>query len=688
MLLRLALAILTLASLLVPQTTPASGVVTNCTESDLCAALAGGGTVTFDCDGTITLSNTLSIASDAVLDATGRSVTISGANAVPVFRVQGGVSLRIIGLTLADGRGEQGGGIVNDGGQVHLQNSTLANHVALGTNGTSGTGEQGSGGAILNRNGVLIAVSCLFSNNQARGGKGGPGMFFAAFCGGPGFGGAIADDHGQTFLTNCQFTSNSAIGGDGGDFQFGLGGCGGTASGGALWSVGGLVTIVNTLFSSNPVVGGNGGNNFVVVGGTLGGAGGSASGGAVTLSGGRLDCTGCSFWRNTSVGGTGGRSQPGGTAQAGGISCESGSANLADCFFSENVAGAGFGRQESAFGPYARGGAVFNGGTTTVTRVACSSNSVFGGNASSRPSSGAGGPGDGGGFYNSGRLQIVESTLAGNFARGGGGALNEGGGIFYHQGGEGSGGGVYNAGELHLTNSTLTANHSAAGPGAYGPFGQTGPAGFAYGGAVFSTGATELVHATVSGNSGEGGALAASSGRIALHSSIVANSLSGSNCSGTIADCGYNISSDASCLFTNVGSFMNTDPLLGPLADNGGPTPTMALLPASPAVNGGDSKSCPPTDQRGVGRPQLGGCDIGAFELPDGFYILAIQRTGPQSYRLSGLGIPNQSFRVESTESLGNWMDATSGVVDSQGRFGIEVDRGVQLQRFYRIAAP
>jgi hypothetical protein len=213
-------------------------------------------------------------------------------------------------------------------------------------------------------------------------------------------------------------------------------------------------------------------------------------------------------------------------------------------------------------------------------------------------------------------------------------------------------------------------------------------AGSAYGGAAFSTAAAEFVHATVSGNSGDGGALAASSGRIALHSSIVANSLSGSNCAGTIEDCGHNISSDASCLFTNVGSLVNTDPLLGPLADNGGPTPTMALLPASPAINAGDSLSCPPTDQRGVSRPQLGGCDIGAFELVDGFYVLAIQRTGPQSYRLSGLGIPNQSFRVEASESFGNWVNAASGAADSHGQFGLEVDNNVQERRFFRIAAP
>ncbi len=55
------------------------------------------------------------------------------------------------------------------------------------------------------------------------------------------------------------------------------------------------------------------------------------------------------------------------------------------------------------------------------------------------------------------------------------------------------------------------------------------------------------------------------------------------------------------------------DPLLGPLADNGGATQTFALLPGSPAIDAGQSTGCPP-DQRGVVRPQGAACDIGAFE--------------------------------------------------------------------------
>ena len=54
--------------------------------------------------------------------------------------------------------------------------------------------------------------------------------------------------------------------------------------------------------------------------------------------------------------------------------------------------------------------------------------------------------------------------------------------------------------------------------------------------------------------------------------------------------------------------------LLGPLAGNGGPTATHALLDGSPAIDAADAALCPPTDQRGVVRPQGAACDVGAFE--------------------------------------------------------------------------
>ena len=69
------------------------------------------------------------------------------------------------------------------------------------------------------------------------------------------------------------------------------------------------------------------------------------------------------------------------------------------------------------------------------------------------------------------------------------------------------------------------------------------------------------------------------------------------------------------------GNLIGVNPLLAPLADNGGPTMTHALLPGSPAIDSADAANCPTTDQRGISRPQDGDtngsliCDIGAYEL-------------------------------------------------------------------------
>jgi hypothetical protein len=113
----------------------AGGVVTQPTEANLQAALAGGGTVTFACSGTITLSQTLSITQDTIIAAAGYQVTISGGNAVRLFAVTN-AAFQVNGLTLADGR--------------------FAG--AAGTNQTPPIpGQDGAGGCVLNQGGYSFA---------------------------------------------------------------------------------------------------------------------------------------------------------------------------------------------------------------------------------------------------------------------------------------------------------------------------------------------------------------------------------------------------------------------------------------------------------------------------------------------------------------------------------------------------
>jgi hypothetical protein len=116
-----------------------------------------------------------------------------------------------------------------------------------------------------------------------------------------------------------------------------------------------------------------------------------------------------------------------------------------------------------------------------------------------------------------------------------------------------------------------------------------------------------------------------SSDPLTVTNTIVANSPSGGNCASysttIITDGGHNIDDDGSCGFS--GTSLKTNPMLDPagLADNGGPTQTIALQASSPAINAGDESVCaaPPVnnlDQRGYARPGAGAtrCSIGAYE--------------------------------------------------------------------------
>ena len=102
----------------------AGGVVASCTESALRVTMAGGGTVNFACDGTITLASTITNTVDAVLDGSGHQVTISGNNAVRVFYVATNVNFTVVNLTIAGGQSTDGAGVFNSGGMPILSGTT------------------------------------------------------------------------------------------------------------------------------------------------------------------------------------------------------------------------------------------------------------------------------------------------------------------------------------------------------------------------------------------------------------------------------------------------------------------------------------------------------------------------------------------------------------------------------------
>jgi hypothetical protein len=254
----------------------------------------------------------------------------------------------------------------------------------------------------------------------------------------------------------------------------------------------------------------------------------------------------------------------------------------------------------------------------------------------------------GGGIYNSGTLTINQSTVSGNSADDGwgGGIINyqhatltinkstitgNSAGYLY-----GEGGGIMNVGTVTINKSTITGNSARYGGGCYNYYSaaltinnstiSANSAGYDGGGGIVNQGGTVTINnSTSSGNGAYDGASIDNTydGTVALQNSIVANSLPGGNCAGLISSNGYNLSSDDTCNFTGPGDMNKTDPKLGRLKDNGGPTQTMRLLEGSPAIDAGNPAGCTDdkgklleTDQRGWLRPdkQSGRCDIGAFE--------------------------------------------------------------------------
>ena len=202
-----------------------------------------------------------------------------------------------------------------------------------------------------------------------------------------------------------------------------------------------------------------------------------------------------------------------------------------------------------------------------------------------------GSAGSGGGIFNNGTLTVTNSTFSGS--RG-----SEGGGIF-------------NDATLTVTNSTFSGNSADNGGGILNDF----------------EAALTVTNSTFSGNSGE---VIFNSRAATLKGTLLAAN-TGGNClpQDPITDAGYNISDDGTCGFTKTGSAnngSNVDPDLNPagLAENGGPTETIALVTGSPAIAAIPVASCTDasgnpltTDQRGYVRPSPMHptmCDIGAYE--------------------------------------------------------------------------
>lgn len=263
------------------------------------------------------------------------------------------------------------------------------------------------------------------------------------------------------------------------------------------------------------------------------------------------------------------------------------------------------------------GGGIWNSGEMDITNSIVSNN-VAGGNGPDFPF------GNGGGITNTSGavLFITNCTISGNSAGLNGGGVNNAGPLATISGstindnmamgvneleGWGLGAGVYNSNSLTIINTTLSNNNSTRA-----------------GGAVGNHGSLQIRHTTLSGNGAiEGSSIANYSGASVQIGHTVLKVVSGIssgiyNNSGTVTSNGYNLCSDnGSGLLTGPGDQVNTEPMLGPLQNNGGPTFTHELLTGSPAIDTGNPSFTPPpaTDQRLFPRVFNGRIDIGSFEV-------------------------------------------------------------------------
>jgi hypothetical protein len=399
------------------------------------------------------------------------------------------------------------------------------------------------------------------------------------------------------------------------------------------------------------------------------------------------------------------------TTSGAGIFNDYGTVNATNATFSSNnvVGITGASSPELGAAGSVAGGALANFGVAHLVNCTFTGNSAVGaaGSAGSWGGVGAsGGAAAGGSIWNPGTLSAIGCSLYANLAAGGRGGDGAPGpslpfptpGYPGGPGGDGSGGAVFNSGVAGLVNCTLALNTGAGGVGGWGgpgyPYpgyppaspGPNGVPGGAFGGVCDASGQCYLTNCTLAFNSGYGMRVGQYAGPAMVNTLLEENSPA--NCAGTITDLGHNLSSDSTCQFTAIGSMNNTPALLGPLADNGGPTLTMALTPGSPAIDAGDTTNAPATDERGFPRPAGAASDIGAYEFASVMPALKIFSAAGNSLALVASGNAGQTCRLLTSADLVHWVSAATNQFANNGTASFQDNVPTGACRFYRLTMP
>ncbi len=616
------------------------------------------------------------------------------------------------------------GGAGGSGGAA----AQIAGATKISAGAKGGTGASASGGGLYVAGGTVQGSGDSFASNAAIGGQGGlggkgglGGVAGGGGAGGPGgagasaFGGGIYLHQGAVTLGASQFQGNTAVGGAGG--KGGTGGPGSslvattsnlsltgisqTPSGGTHLPTG--TSILNGTSLSKLFHGGPGGN------GGAGGPGGAASGGGVYVGGGSLTVSDTTLGGNQAIGGQGGTGGKGGQAGmaallvgiggGGGTSLTGGggtSTKPAPLGGSGGLGGDG--------GAGSGGGLFLAAGTVTFIDDTASGNAAHGGDGGAGGTGGAGGFAGGlsgiggigthtGGTTGAGAgLSLGGSRTHAKHQTSGGGSTNIGGFATGGIGGDGGGGGLARGGAFYVaggsltlgqdtvaTNSVLGGHGGSGGPGGKGgsyglgngPAGSSGSAGIGSAGAAYVNGGTvSLDNSTValntqSGGGSVGGVLQAA-GTVNAVSTLFAGNGPIDYAGGLNAtDCLIQALPKGDAI-AGTGNLIGVNPLLAAagLANNGGPTQTIALQTGSPAIGKGTDPENFLIDQRGYGpRTGAGGTDIGAVQHD------AIADTTPPTAALVAAGVTSTSapdpytFTVTYADNIGIAVSSLAGAV-------------------------
>lgn len=583
-------------------TSPARVVASRITDNQLISGRCGGGLYN---------AGEMAIASSSVLRnaanfATGGGICSIGLGALTVSdttvhlnsaTIGGGVAIyfspsaTFTNTTITSNTGFQGGGLYANFSQLSsalvLDNSVIEQNAATDSAGgiwvSGGTTTLRNNTRVLNNvatlrgGGIAIAYSGTVASFTMTGGTidgNSSNGAVASFGGGGGLVNADINLSSTATLTGVTITNNRAL----------LGG-----NGGGLFNRGRLV-VTGGIFSGNTGLSGGAISN-----GTSLDAGGPLTLTDVTLDNNAAESLGGAIFAANPPGGP----ATGTTTIAGGSIRNNRAVDGGALFLRPNaVVTVGNGAAINGNVATGTGGAVFNTGTFTVTDATLASNVAA----------------LGGTVHNEGQTTIARSTISGNRANFDGGIRSVNG-------------------TTSISNSTISGNRTAAsGAGGVQALGTPGP-----GGVLSST--VTIVTSTITDNVGSPGGIGSQGARLRS----VGNVLAGNRLlDTTFSECQISagatlewfdnlVGQDPVCPLSGSPVNLTIDPstvftaVLGPLADNGGPTQTHALLAGSLAIDAGDTTppgvlgSCPAIDQRGMPRPTSGTgsvarCDFGSFE--------------------------------------------------------------------------